>query len=71
MANRHKNTVMKKVAEALCSTAMQSGEAADMETALSSITVLYQSGDAKASPVLPFASQSIDLTVILLENMVL
>ena len=51
LASRHKTAVMKKVAEALCDTALRAGEAEAMETVLSSITVLYQSGDSKASAV--------------------
>ena len=58
LASRHKTTVMKKLAEALCNTAMKSdgdgGGADAMETVLSSVTVLYQSGDSKASLGLPF-----------------
>ena len=53
LAGRHKTAVMKKVAEALCDTALRTGEAEAMETVLSSITVLYQSGDSKASSGLP------------------
>ena len=59
LASRHKTTVMKKLAEALCNTAMKSdgdgGGADAMEAVLSSVTVLYQSGDSKASPGLSLA----------------
>ena len=55
LAGRHKTAVMKKVAGALCDTALRTGEAEAMETVLSSVTVLYQSGDSKASPGLSLA----------------
>ena len=56
LAGRHKTAVMKKVAGALCDTALRTGEAEAMETVLSSITVLYQSGDSKASAGLPIGN---------------